>query len=219
MMFWDYTEQRIVHQSVKSLSFKMVQEKLQRNGYEDPDRWAYDMRFVLANVVNSTSGSSLRNAAGKQLLRDFEEEMSVLSPTLSPHILKLQYTEKHFKDYLVRITPPVPEMVEVTEAPAAEMTKIIDEDVVDVERLSNDIAALCSPSLILRIAAFIYNCQPEAIALGNELSIVFSLMTDETLKSLRVYVSKLMYNAVTGKINPFVRSPGVFDIQPTVMRS
>lgn len=221
-MFWDYSEQNVIHSSMKPLSFEKVREKLEHDVYNSANTWVYEMRQVLTNVITNTSSSSLRNAAGKQLLKDFEKEMAALSPSLSPQTLKLQYTEQQLSDFVVKATPPLPRFEASEKMPAAELFKVkVDCDAVDVDRLSDDIRMLSSPALIMRVAAFIYDHQPEALSFGNDsnILILFSLMADETLQSLRDYVSKLTFNAATGRVNAVVRTPGVFDINPTDIRS
>ena len=216
-LFWDYETYLSDVKSPKPLSFKIVGERLQNGYYKSAYDWVYDMRIVMSSVLRGTSVSDARNAAARQLAMDFEREMSVLSPTLAPHTLDLQFVEWELADWLVRSTPPVGVVHEVTDAPpAAEQFKKDDEEGVDIQRLSDDIRTLCTPAMLLRILAFVHHCQPEALSVGKQMGIVFSIMKESTLHRLREFVSGMMFDAAIGKINPSPRPPGSYSFKPIV---
>lgn len=215
-MFWDSNYLTDVPMS-KPLTFKVIGERLVSGCYESAYAWVSDMRTAMSSVLRATSTSDLRNAAARQLSLDFEHEMSLLSPSLSPHTLDLQFAEQQLKELLLRITPPLYEPGVIDDSPpAAEQFKLPETENVDIERLSDDIRSLCNPALLLRIFAFVHSCQPEALSIGKQTGIVFSMMNDDTIARLRQFVSSLMLDAAVGRVNPSPKVPGSSSFVPIV---
>ena len=78
----------------------------------------------------------------------------------------------------------------------------------DLVTLLRDIKLLTSADLTMKLAVLVKNLQPNTLTLGNTLSFNVGLMTEETRIAVRKYVTELLYDAASGKIDPFAHPFG-----------
>jgi hypothetical protein len=142
--------------------------------------------------------------------------MATLSPTLSPHALRLQLAEDRLKRFVDSVVGPVPVVPPTLDSPPA--GEIIKRPL-ESGSIVAAVKMLASPALILRVAAFVHQIQPEAVQVGNELTILFSIMSESTLQRLCPFVYGVMYDAAIGAIQPFVRTPGKIEAPAVVDRA
>jgi hypothetical protein len=200
-MFWEF------HSGSKPLSFIRISERLESGGYQSANAWAADIRLLLKSAIADSPALSLRGAAARQLQSDLEREMFLLSPVLSPHTLRLQFAQDRFQRFLARTVPEIPEAAEPPDPDCPAAAEILKMQITR-ENLFDSVRALASSSLILRVAAVVHHLQPEALHLGDEMMILFSVMTEETLEQLGRFVHELLREAAIGEINPFIQTPG-----------
>jgi hypothetical protein len=186
------------------MSFQLILERLQRGLYRDAGEWIADMN-LLFSIPQKKAKNSLRAAAAHQLFGEYEALLTTLSPSLSPHTIKLQLVQWQF-DNLMRHATIAPTTATRDSPPGAEVFKdppIGDDPLI----IANHIRNLFSPNLLLRVAAFLYATQPDALVFGEgELHIQFALITAENRTRLRDYIADLMQSGATGAIQPVVGS-------------
>ena len=178
-MFWTVSP---LEKKSKQISLQSISERLQENKYKNADEWVYEMRKLFSVEIKNPT-NSLRSAAARLLMDDFEEEMKTLSPMLSPHLFQFQIAEEHLINFINSFHPYINKTnIEVESDPAAEIFK---EDLNDndytAQHLLFDIQLLKAPQIILRIAAFIYKVHPAAINFGKRLTMMLSLLSQEEL--------------------------------------
>ncbi|OHT06203.1 hypothetical protein TRFO_25824 [Tritrichomonas foetus] len=192
----------------KPISLQTISEKLQENKYKTADEWIYEMRLVLSFAKRQSNNIPLKAAAARLLMSDFEDEMMTLSPMLSPHMLFLQIAEEHFNNFIQSYHPEIPRRIPITDSvPASEIFKTWNKESTPSQLLS-EIKMLNSPSLLLRVAAFIYKIKPEAIGFGKQLSMILSMLSQDEMMNTSNYVRRILFDAATGKIDPFIQTPG-----------
>lgn len=193
----------------KQISIQIIDDRLQENKYQNADEWIYEMRNLFSAEIKHPS-NSLRSAAARLLMDDFEKEMKTLSPMLSPHLFQLQNAEEHLINFIDSFHPHIPiNNSETEKEPAAEIFK---EDFNDVDysakQLSSDIQLLRSPQVILKIAAYIYKIHPSAISFGKRLTMMLSLLSQEEICKVGIFIHQLMHDCAVGKINVLSQTPG-----------
>jgi hypothetical protein len=166
---------------------------------------------MLMSVIADASTVPLRAAAARQLQADFEEELTFISPVISSCTLNLQFTEERLRAVISSSVPAVSNQPKSDSPPNAEILKIP----ITRENIGDFVHALGSSALIVRVAAFIYHLQPEALHLGREMMFLFSLLTEESVRQLAGFIQGLLHDAAAGKLNPFIRAPGLGQ-QPAV---
>jgi hypothetical protein len=186
------------------LSLHQILERLQRGLYQDTGEWIADMN-LLFSIPQKKAKNSLRAAATDQLFGEYETLLAALSPSLSPHTIRLQLAEWRL-DTFIRRASITPAAAPRGSPPGAEIFKeppICDDPLV----IANHIRNLFAPNLLLRVAAFLYTTQPDALVFGEgELHIQFTLITPDNRVKLRDYIADLMQSSATGAIPPVVGS-------------
>ncbi|KAH0791532.1 hypothetical protein GPJ56_004519 [Histomonas meleagridis] len=167
------------------------------------------MRKAFATAVLNSKFDDLRSKAAQQLSIQFENEILKFTPTFPPSVIKFQRIVGELDEYLKKACPDFPEHVPLESKPAAEVFKNSSYSIDNVQKLSNDIRILKAQPLILRVAAFVYSIQPEAVIVDSGISIILTSLNEENLVRLRSFVDDLMYKAATGVIRPYVRTPGM----------
>lgn len=194
----------------KQISLQSIAERLQQNKYQNADEWIYEMRRLFSVEIKQPT-NSLRSSAARLLMNDFEEEMKILSPMLSPHLFQFQMAEEHLQNFINSYHPYINKTPPKTEKePAAEIFK---EDFNDIDytarNLFSDIQLIREPQIILRVAAFIYKIHPSAISIGKQLTMMFSVLSKDELWRVGKFVRQLMLDSSVGKINTLIQTPGI----------
>lgn len=192
----------------KPLSLTIISDRLQSNKYPNADEWIYDMRQLFASEIHNPT-NSLRAAAAKLLMEDFDQAMMTLSPTLSPHLLRFQITEGHLITFINSFHPAIDRKTQKHQNPTAEILNEAIPDNYTAQNLYSDIQILLnSPSLRLRVIAFIHHIRPSAVVFGQRLTLMLSLLDPEELLKAGKYVRQIMHDAATGKLDVFNHTPG-----------
>jgi hypothetical protein len=202
-MFW----KKVPISIAKPLTLSFIETRLREGLYQSADAWASDVRSMFMSVLQATPEGSLTNCSARQLMTDFERELTHLSPSLSPHILPLQLAEDTLQHFLRDSLPPFIPHQPLDSEPAAELFNASDQEFT-TEQVIERIRFLSSSSLILRVIAFLYQRQPEALQIGTELVIMFALLSKETLRGLSRFVSSLLREAAAGRVPSFIPTPG-----------
>ena len=205
-LFWDYDGPEMEGPKVRApVSLRLISDRLLRGLYVTPDAFVADMRTLFSNAVKRPQ-RGIRSMAAVELAQEFENLMGDLGPTPSGLTAQTQGLELKLRRFLRDIHPGLTINIENTDRePGAEIVRQPKTEA-DVNNIAEDIRNLFSPSLLLRVIAFIYSLQPEAVSIDEEeIVIEFLLLTDATLQKLREFLNKLIRQTAQGKINPFVK--------------
>ena len=189
-------------------NFSSIQAKLQRALYQSCESFIDEIEIFLKSFIENHYSNPLKAAAAKQLLNDFHEELEANDPLRKGLSPRLNILSTDLKDYLNNVSHlPINQNIERDGNPCSIIFKTPPTEMT-TKQLIREIKFLRSPDLLIRIAAFVYKKQPEAIQLGNELSLQFQFMNEETLNDLKIFVRSLIYQSAKGKLDPFKPSIG-----------
>lgn len=196
-------------------NFLNIQTKMQRGLYQSCEIFIDEVKRFLQSFIDHREENPLKAAAAQQLLSDFEAELEKNDPLKRGLSLRMSLLTSEFNDYIkVNRNIMITDVTEREGEPCATIFKTNPEDI-STKQLLREIKFLRSPDLLIRVAAFIYKMQPEAIQLGNELSIEFQFMKPETLIALKKFVRGLLSQAAKGKIDPFKKCIGA--VSPVIL--
>ena len=189
-------------------NFLNIQTKMQRGLYESTEIFIDEVKRFLQSFIDHKDQNPLKAAAAQQLLIDFQNELERSNPLKKGLSLRLNLLTADFYDYIK--TLPNTDILPLNERQGQPNSLVFrtPPEEITTKQLIREIKFLRSPDLLVRVAAFIYKQQPEALQLGNELSIKFQFMKPETLSSLKLFVRSLLYQAAKGKLDPFKASIG-----------
>lgn len=207
-MFWELDCPQAMANVKVPITLHLISDRLSRGLYGTPDEFVSDMRVLFSKSMKAAK-NSVRSVAASQLLLQFEQLMADLSPSLSPCTTKEQLGTVKLTKIVKSLAPWLTSAASVSNGePAAEIVKNPHTEV-SVSEIATDIRSLFSPALLLRVLAFVYQMQPEAVSIDEEeMSIEFTLLSDENLGKLRVFVNELVAKAAKGEINPFMKGTG-----------
>lgn len=204
-MFWncdsDIVNQNVIH----PLRLCDIASRLNNNWYSSPGELMNDLKSCFMNGKLGYPAGTFRNAAAQLLLNDLENLMTKFQPQTFPSILPLQLILDDFENN--QITPGHKDFPYADNKPAAEIFNE-EPDPNDLSALLRDIKMLISPDLTAKLALFVRRLQPEIVTTGEDLSFVLGFMLDETKIKVRKYVTLLLRDAASGKIDPFARPFG-----------
>ena len=196
-------------------NFNNIQAKLQRSLYQSCELFIEEVERFLQSFIDNRDSNPLKAAAAKQLLMDFHEELEKSDPLKKGLSLRLNLLISDLKDYFQNISLSTNINIEEKEGePCSVVFKTPPQDM-STKQLIREIKFLRSPDLLIRVAAFVYKKQPEAIQLGNELSIQFQFMKEETLNDLKLFVRSLIYQSAKGLLDPF--KPSIGTTSPVIL--
>jgi hypothetical protein len=190
------------------ISFKWISERLERGLYLSADEWVSDMRTIFT-VSHGHAKSALRSAAAAQLEHEFSLLLRTLTPALSPHTLLLQRAEARLFDLVVNFRPSLLSPAADGRHPAAEIFAMDQSR--ELPKLAEDIRNLFTPTLLLRVAAFVSVIEPPALIITDEyFRILLSQMSEGNQIKLREFVTDLMRAAACGELEVFAdRKPAL----------
>ncbi|KAH0791884.1 hypothetical protein GPJ56_004241 [Histomonas meleagridis] len=163
------------------------------------------MHDLLSSSVSKKSGHPLRVVAARQLMDELNQLLWELSPLLCPTIIKFELLEYNLNQYISKNIPSFQIQNDNTDrSPVAyALNKVPKID----EEIANYMKLITSPSLILRALSFLSSLQPEVIEINDDsLSIVFSLMSSETIEKFGEFLHKLATDAASGKFDPYFQN-------------
>ena len=204
-LFWELDYPDMMTNVKVPMTFGLISDRLSRGLYRSPDEFIADMRILFAKAIKAYK-NGVRAVAAAQLSSQFEHLTSDLSPSMSVTTTRLQLACSKMERLVDSLRPCfIAEHKPVEGEPAAEVIKNPRTDP-DVSEIADDIRGLSSPTLLLRVLAFVYKTQPEAVRMSDEeMSIEFALLTDESLAKIREFVNGLLKKAAKGEINPFMK--------------
>jgi hypothetical protein len=205
--FWHYTTDVTNPNIAHPFSLSWICDRLSRGKYSSPVDVVGDIRACLQNGRVGAASGSIRAAAAQQLLLELDSAISTFRPSGPSVVLRLQF---HIADYEDRAELPghagPPRREEVP--PASEIFKR-QSNLSDVTNLVRDIKFLSSSILAARLAVLVQKLQPGAVTIGDDVAFYVGIMTERTRRAARQYVTALLSDAATGKIDPFARPFGV----------
>ncbi|KAK8898860.1 hypothetical protein M9Y10_001152 [Tritrichomonas musculus] len=209
-LFWtdqsDVVNSNIQHPvNLEYISIRLFKEK-----YTRAADFIFDLNLCLNNGKNGSVKGTIKYAAAQELLMIFENLVANLQPLAHPNTLPLRFFTSEFEEE--NALPEASIMSnenndEGTHSPQSEIFQM-NSDPNDLVTLLRDIKLLTSTDLTMKLAVLVKNLQPNAITLSNTLSFNVGLMTEETRIAVRSYVTELLHDAASGKIDPFARPFG-----------
>jgi len=202
-LFWECDDDIANSKIETPISLSIISTKLNKGIYSIPSEFIADMRQVFINGDSYDSEDSIKPAAVRLLLEDFENALSYYSPSLLPISIKLKFL-------LNKLELAIPK----------QHTKSIAEQIVDtkpgnvffnpkmdgkysIAELIDKISLLKSSDLLIKVIAYIYHIRPEAVILSYGVSIKFDLIEQEELKKISLYVDEILLRASIGEIDGF----------------
>lgn len=208
-LFWTYQSDVVNSNIQHPINLEYVSQRLSKKKYTRPADFIYDLNLCLINGKNGSSKGSIRYAAAEELLMLFESLVSNLQPLAHPNTLPLRFFTNEFEEEnaLPEASIQSNSNENNTKTPMSEIFQM-NPDPNDLVTLLRDIKLLTSTDLTMKLAVLVKNLQPNALTVGNTLSFNVGLMTEETRIAVRKYVTELLYDAASGKIDPFARPFG-----------
>lgn len=205
-MFDDCSGSEIAEADFTPLSFKIIENKLDKHFYQNADEWVAEMRIFLSNEIEYQHEDIIKKSAAKQLLLEFEKLMSSYSPSLSPHIAKLQLNEAELTE-ICRTMKFFSENKPkgIAKDSASYYMKEIRNEKPSPAQLVHLIKLAKSPNNLIKILAYAYHLQPECVSFGEKTYIKLELMSQESLNNLANFIDNLICDCVSRKIDPFER--------------
>ena len=198
----------------RPLTFDLIYDKVKRNLYKSIDEWISDMRIMFSNFIIAFPDDSLKKAAAQQLSAEFEEKIQQISPTSSPFTIKFQMLESDISKLLNTVRIAEGEPTPSPKEPAAAIFNQKQE--ATIPNITRNIRMLHSSELFMKVIAFIWKLQPEAVSLGQSVSFDFCLMSQETMEKLNEFVLGLLRDAAVGLINPYRNQSGSPSESPVI---
>ena len=179
-------------------TLQYVQKRLKTNSYSSAYDFVQDIRSVL--YIGLTSKDQFRKSGALLLSNELEALIIKLLPGLeeiprklnqihlkiSEHIDSFPKDNEIFKDLNLE-TQPGCELFSNPEYQPEKATSFT---------LKRDLSMIKSPSILTYVFALIYRHQPEVINIGDNVSINFSLMTQETIVAASNYLHTLIKHAL-----------------------
>ena len=164
------------------------------------------------NITTADGVSPIRKVMAADLLNEIDKAVKINAPTLPSTIIPIHSAIFNF--YQNNIPPKRPIIGETqnnnqtfNKQPGSMLfSSTIDPS--NIRLLIRDIKLLNMPSLTLRLAAYVTRLQPDAVILSESFSLNIALLSPENKINVRQYVTKLLNDAASGKINPFERPFG-----------
>jgi len=172
----------------------------------------------LTNAQVSKYSSSIKKVAANDLMNEFEQILRNEFIFINKPIQSIQSSTNQLRKIFPRHSDSIiPNTLSSTAKqndnnfqttrPGSILFEMEDNST-NFQLLIHQIKMLTSPELILRLAAFVSEVQPEAAIIDENFSINFGIMSKTTLSQIQGYVKQLLLNATIGKIDPFARSFG-----------
>lgn len=208
-LFWTYQSDVVNSNIQHPINLEYVSNRLSKRKYTKPADFIYDLNLCLLNGKNGSTKGTIRYAAAQELLMIFENLVSNLQPLAHPNTLPLRFFTSEFEEENALPESSIQSNINENNfnTPNSELFQM-DPDPNDLVTLLRDIKLLTSTDLTMKLAVLVKNLQPNALTLGNTLSFNVGLMTEETRIAVRKYVTELLYDAASGKIDPFARPFG-----------
>lgn len=193
-------------QLIQPVDLKTISEKLSRNIYTDLHSFMEDINRCINNSTNGFSPSTFRHAAALQL----KEELGKLMEKFTFPSVRNEFVNSAKKITNLGSYEGEVRTMNVTKPSAGLFT----EENPDIKMLMR---CLASPEMLHDFYLFLANLQVESITTGETISVNLTVLTEENRNKLRDYLLTILFNAASGRVNPFNRPFGV-KISPVSIR-
>ena len=204
--FWDEPSDLTNPGVIHPFSLSWLATRLSRRKFATPGDFIKDLKVCLQNGKNGSPPGSIRHAAAVQLIADLDALVQTYQPSAFPTVLPLHFATADFENSCG--VPEHPDYSVLREGTAIARVAVEEPDPTDMAALVRDIRFLSSTDLVAKLAVFVRKLQPEGILVGDDISFNIGLMTDETRAAVRKYVTALLRDAASGKVDPFARPFG-----------
>lgn len=184
-VLWEYKPELLGESERLPFYFENVALKLNKNLYNSPDQFIYDVRTIFESAQTEKKKKTIYHISSTILEIEFKRLLDENSFEGSQLVQK----EKEIDDLFVlcnkNYTEKTPKITlnEEVEAGASILNR--DPSTFSADDLSHLISVLQSPDAIVAVAAELKKLQPECISLDeNELVFHFCLMNEETIHAL-----------------------------------
>ena len=208
-LFWDASGELTNKNIEQPISLSYINDRLGKGLYPSTSAFVKDMRMVFLNGDSYDNRNSIRPAAISLLMEDFEKALAIYSPSSSSALnTKLKITLNDIQE--ITDSAKSSENIEKNstiledQKPGCNFianSSEIPPEKITCEDLKNEVNLLKTSKLLLKVIQFIYNLQPEAIALSSGVSILFSLLKPENIQKIHIFVIGLLHDSATGKID------------------
>ncbi|KAH0795302.1 transcription factor GTE2-like [Histomonas meleagridis] len=205
-LFWNFAPDATNPNIAHPLSLEYISTRLSNDKYSLPSDFIMDLRLCFQNGKAGEPQGTIRHASAQQLLVDLDSMVAKLQPLANPKVLRLQLITSEFEDNLS--FPEYSQLPREVNEPHAQIFDT-DPDPSDTATLLRDIKFLTSPDLTAKLAVFITKIQPEVVIVAEEITFNIYLLTDENRIIVRKFVTQLLKDAASGKMDPFSRPFGV----------
>lgn len=208
-LFWNNQEDVVNQHISHPLGLEYISSRLSKDKYAQISDFIYDLYTCLHNGEIGSPKDSIRYSSSQELLSELDGVLLELQPLSNPSIVPLHILIDNFESK--NVYPNLEINSREVQEPQSTLFKQETSEVVDEEFHSNlirDIRFLTSEYLTSKLIVLITKLQPESVLFEDNISINLSLLTDENLLIIRKYVSELLYQAASGKIDPFTRPFG-----------
>lgn len=183
------------------LCLEDIAKKLDHGVYPSTHSFVQNMRTLFTNAMRIETG--FRHLAAKYCYEYFEKLLREGSPSTHPCSLSVLKLEKELAEVsrILKAAPkPQPRIRNPAEV-SAEIFKVHHRlDPTLPYTLKDDLKLIASPDLLLKVAVFVIERQPECVLLSSSLTFNFALMTPDTKHALHRYIHQLIMESATGKL-------------------
>lgn len=207
-LFWKSTQDLTNPNIIHPINFETISTKLDHNLYDSVGDFLSDITVCIENGKNGYPEGTIRNAAAHQLYSYFEEILTQVNPFCGGIGMPLQYITKKFASEL---TPPTEQTNIIIEKHNEDPGSVLfgeESDPDNLDILYRDIKLLSSTTLAFEFAAYVKRLQPDAIAVGNEITVNITLLQPENRPLMRRYVTNLLKRAAQGEVDAYARPFG-----------
>ena len=209
-LFWDVSSEITNKNIEQPISLSYINDRLGKGLYPSTSAFVKDMRMVFLNGDSYDNKNSIRPAAITLLMEDFEKALAIYSPSSSSSLnTKLKITLNDIEEITNSSKSPQEKEKSAIAPPEdrkpacnfiAQSDSLSPEEI-SCEDLKNEINLLRTSKLLLKAMQYIYNLQPEAIVVGQGVSIFFSLLKPENIQKIHVFIMHLLNDSAVGKID------------------
>ena len=212
-LFWENQKDIVNPDIIHPVTFEFIEQKLKKELYKDKRIFLLNLKLCFENVKNGCSTNLLKYAAACEFYNDFEKLVSSLdSPTFPLSVPLTASTEQFIKSNERPGTNYIKEATQKSQQPGSVLFEELETaesgEEIDHTKLMRDIGFCTTAGLSMRVVSYMRNLQSETVIVGKELLLKTKNLTPENLRKLRKYVTRILRDAATGKIEAYNRPYG-----------
>jgi hypothetical protein len=206
-LFWNHQGDIANPAVARPYSLLWVSSRLAEDCYSSPGDLVRDLRVCFQNGKAGASPGSIRYGAAQQMLADLDVLVTTFHPSASLVVFPISVALADFEE-VVAVPSHQSMQRSISEQPPGSQLFQTESDPSDFGSLIRDIKLLSCSDLTAKLAVLVKNLQPEAVSVTTDVSFNIGIMTDETRRAVRQYVTELLHDAAIGKFDPFGRPFG-----------